>query len=79
MALVAAAVLLAAALDGSDLRPVQVVLAGPLVLLLISVTAARQVVPSVRLVLVGLAASVAAMVVATRAHRNQAGHPDVQT
>lgn len=107
VALVAVAVLLAAALDDSDLRPVQVVLAGPLVLLLVtaldrgataergevtvlrasaasrlapataatgaavlvSVTAAQQVVPSVTLVLVGLAAAVAAMVVATRAHR----------
>lgn len=108
VALVTVAVLLAAALDGSDLRAVQVVLAGPLVLLLITaldrgttaergevtvlrsptasslapaaaatgaavlvaVTAAQQVVPSVRLVLVGLAAAVAALVVATRAHRN---------
>lgn len=106
VALVTVAVLLAAALDASDLRAVQVVLAGPLVLLLVTaldrgataergevtvlrasaharlapaaaatgaaalvaVTAAQQVVPSVRLVLVGLVAAVAAMVVATRAH-----------
>lgn len=108
VALVTVAVLLAAALDGSDLRPAQVVLAGPLVLLLVTaldrgviaqrhqvtvlpaspasglvpaagataaavlvaVTAAQEVVPSVRLVLVGLAAAVAALVVATRVHRN---------
>lgn len=108
LALVTLAVLLASALDASDLRPVQVVAAAVLVLVvataldhveradrggvtvlrastasrltppalavgaaaLVSVTAAQHVVPSVRLVLVGLAAAVAALVVASRAHRN---------
>lgn len=108
VALVSVTVLLAAALDGSDRRAVAVVVAGPLVLLLVTaldrgatagrdevtvlraptvsrlaptgaatasavlvaVTAAQQVVPSVRLVLVGLAAAMAALVVAARAHRN---------
>ena len=37
---------------------------------LVAVTAAQHVVPSVRLVLVGLAAAVTALVVAARAHRN---------
>lgn len=101
-------VLLAAALDASDLRPVQVVAAAALLLALVTVldrceaaagpatdtvsrsspgrrigpaalavgaaalvaiTAAQDVVPSVELVLAGLAAAVAALVVATRSHR----------
>ncbi len=108
VALAVVAVLLAATLDRSDLRAVQVVLAGPLILLmvialdggattargevpvigspmasrlapaaagtgaavLVAVTATQQVVPSVPLVLLGLAAAVAALTVATRAHRN---------
>lgn len=44
---------------------------------LVSVTAAQHVVPSVGLVLVGIAAAVAALAVANRAHRNQVGPPDV--
>ncbi len=42
---------------------------------LVSVTAAQQVVPSVQLALVGLVAGVAALVLATRAHRNRSGTP----
>jgi hypothetical protein len=109
-------VLLAAALDASDLRPVQVVAAGALLLValgalerceaaagqplavtaatvtvlrgsraarlgpvagavgasaLVAATAARDVVPSVALVLGGLVAAVAALVVTTRAHRDE--------
>lgn len=112
--LVTLTVLLASALDPSDLRPVQLVTAGLLVLVvitaldrveqagrkgvtvagaptarrlaapalalgaacLVSLTAAQHVVPSVGLVLVGIAAAVAALLVATRAHRDGAG-PDV--
>ena len=108
VALVSGTVLLAAALDDSSPRAVAVVVAGPLVVLLITaldrgatagrdevtvlrapavsrlapsgaatgsavlvaVTSAEHVVPSVRLVLVGLAAAVTAFVVAARAHRN---------
>jgi hypothetical protein len=108
-------VLLAAALDASDLRPVQVVAAGVLLLAtlaalertetpvgrrpgaatplvvhrgptasrlgvtagavgasgLVAATAAQTVVPSVALVLGGLVAAVAALVVTTRAHRDE--------
>jgi hypothetical protein len=102
------AVVLATALDESGLRPVQVVVAAGLLLLLlpaldrceapggpavrtvtragwrqrwslpavavgaaglVTVTSAQDVVPSVELALAGLAASVAALAVATRAHR----------
>ena len=108
LALVTVSVLLSRALDASGLRPVQVVVAGLLLLamvtaldrtekaaqlgvtvhraaarsrlgppalaaaaaVLVSVTAAQHVVPSVRLVLAGLAAAVTALVVAIRAHRN---------
>lgn len=113
LVLVTVAVLLAAALDESDLRPVQTVAAGALVLgmlstldrverqpsgtyrrsrdivlrappgrrlaapvsalgaaSLVAVTAAQHAVPSVALVVVGLAASVAALVIATRSHRS---------
>lgn len=115
VALTTSSVLLAAALDASDLRPVQVVAAGvlllatlaalertetplgrrvgaatPLVVLrgpaaarlgvaaaavgasaLVAATAAQTVVPSVGLVLGGLVAAVAALVVTTRAHRDE--------
>jgi len=123
VALTTSAVLLAAALDASDLRPVQVVAAGvlllatlaalertetplgrrvgaatPLVVLrgpaasrlgvaaaaigasaLVAATAAQTVVPSVGLVLGGLGAAVAALVVTTRAHRDEPANdgPDV--
>jgi hypothetical protein len=123
VALTTSSVLLAAALDASDLRPVQVVAAGvlllgtlaalertetplgrrlgaatPLVVLrgpaaarlgvaaaavgasaLVAATAAQTVVPSVGLVLGGLAAAVAALVVTTRAHRDEPANdgPDV--
>ncbi|HET9946249.1 MAG TPA: hypothetical protein VFR56_11395 [Actinomycetes bacterium] len=123
VALTTLSVLLAAALDASDLRPVQVVAAGvlllatlaalertesplgrrlgaatPLVVLrgptasrlgvaaaalgasaLVAATAAQTVVPSVGLVLGGLVAAVAALVVTTRAHRDEPAHdgPDV--
>ena len=117
--LTTSAVLLAAALDASDLRPVQVVAAGVLLLAtlaalertetpvgrrpgaatpllvrrapaasrltvtagavgasaLVAATAAQTVVPSVALVLGGLAAAVAALVVTTRAHRDEPGEP----
>lgn len=108
LGLVTLTVLLAAALDASALRPVQVVAAGVLLLAtadalerceagadrptvtvvrtgatarlgppvlavgaasLVAVTAAQDVVPSVGLVLAGLVAAVAALVVGTRAHR----------
>lgn len=116
LALTTVAVLLASALDASDLRPGQVVAAAllltamvgaldraegpgrpawvtvlrgpaarrtaPLALacgaaLVVAYAAARTVVPSAGLVLAGLAAVVAALVLATRAHRNHVAGPDV--
>lgn len=114
LALTTLAVLLASALDASDLRPVQVVAAAVLLMAMVAAldraelrpvpvivlradrarrlgppalgaaasavvayTGARTVVPSVGLVLAGLAAVVAALVLATRAHRNPADDPDV--